>query len=189
MYSLSLLFVYFISIFLFLLFSPLLACLLSPCFPLLFLHFSSPLLSSLSLTYSFSSPLLSSPLLSSPFIRATGQKWRTHPCLIFFLQLYAARRTFCLATCQRFTSSTAGKAHTHTHTNTFTHTGPTSCHRVVLVSSSVHANSIFFHFSSWMSTFRIFLQDLQGCLETPERVGACFLQRVRKYEIKHGNFM
>lgn len=26
---------------------------------------------------------------------------------------------------------------------------------------------------------RIFLQDLEGCLETPESVGACFLKRVR----------
>ena len=26
---------------------------------------------------------------------------------------------------------------------------------------------------------RIFLQDLEGCLDTPERVGACFLERVR----------
>ncbi|XP_069575006.1 proto-oncogene DBL isoform X1 [Brachyistius frenatus] len=30
---------------------------------------------------------------------------------------------------------------------------------------------------------RIFLQDLQGCLETPERVGACFLQRKEKFQV------
>ncbi|KAK2828173.1 hypothetical protein Q5P01_019207 [Channa striata] len=30
---------------------------------------------------------------------------------------------------------------------------------------------------------RIFLQDLQSCLETPERVGACFLQRKEKFEV------
>ncbi|KAK2882099.1 proto-oncogene DBL isoform X1 [Channa argus] len=30
---------------------------------------------------------------------------------------------------------------------------------------------------------RIFLQDLQGCLETPERVGACFLQRKGKFQV------
>ncbi|XP_035864855.1 proto-oncogene DBL isoform X3 [Sander lucioperca] len=30
---------------------------------------------------------------------------------------------------------------------------------------------------------RIFLQDLQGCLETPERVGACFLQRKKKFQV------
>lgn len=29
---------------------------------------------------------------------------------------------------------------------------------------------------------RVFLQDLEGCLEAPEGVGACFLQRVRRYE-------
>lgn len=37
--------------------------------------------------------------------------------------------------------------------------------------------------------FRIFLQDLQGCLETPERVGACFLRRVRKHEDKCEDLM
>lgn len=31
--------------------------------------------------------------------------------------------------------------------------------------------------------YRTFLQDLEGCLETPERVGACFLQRVSKLVI------
>ncbi|KAK9536446.1 hypothetical protein VZT92_006222 [Zoarces viviparus] len=30
---------------------------------------------------------------------------------------------------------------------------------------------------------RIFLQDLQGCLETPERVGTCFLQRKEKFQV------
>ncbi|XP_029304337.1 proto-oncogene DBL isoform X2 [Cottoperca gobio] len=30
---------------------------------------------------------------------------------------------------------------------------------------------------------RIFLQDLQVCLETPERVGACFLQRKEKFQM------
>ncbi|XP_070838583.1 proto-oncogene DBL isoform X1 [Chaetodon trifascialis] len=30
---------------------------------------------------------------------------------------------------------------------------------------------------------RIFLQDLQGCLEMPERVGACFLQRKEKFQV------
>ncbi|XP_060941496.1 proto-oncogene DBL [Limanda limanda] len=30
---------------------------------------------------------------------------------------------------------------------------------------------------------RIFLQDLQCCLETPERVGACFLQRKVKFQV------
>ncbi|XP_054481320.1 proto-oncogene DBL [Anoplopoma fimbria] len=30
---------------------------------------------------------------------------------------------------------------------------------------------------------RIFLQDLQGCLETPERVGTCFLQRKAKFQV------
>ncbi|XP_044077833.1 proto-oncogene DBL isoform X2 [Siniperca chuatsi] len=30
---------------------------------------------------------------------------------------------------------------------------------------------------------RIFLQDLQGCLETPERVGSCFLQRKEKFQV------
>ncbi|XP_005806037.1 proto-oncogene DBL-like isoform X2 [Xiphophorus maculatus] len=30
---------------------------------------------------------------------------------------------------------------------------------------------------------RIFLHDLQGCLETPERVGACFLQRKDKFQV------
>ncbi|XP_034746132.1 proto-oncogene DBL isoform X2 [Etheostoma cragini] len=30
---------------------------------------------------------------------------------------------------------------------------------------------------------RIFLQDLQGCLETPERVGTCFLQRKKKFQV------
>uniref|UniRef100_A0A672FFQ6 MCF.2 cell line derived transforming sequence b n=1 Tax=Salarias fasciatus TaxID=181472 RepID=A0A672FFQ6_SALFA len=30
---------------------------------------------------------------------------------------------------------------------------------------------------------RIFLQDLQSCLETPERVGACFLQRKEKFQV------
>ncbi|XP_056297015.1 proto-oncogene DBL isoform X2 [Pseudoliparis swirei] len=30
---------------------------------------------------------------------------------------------------------------------------------------------------------RIFLQDLQGCLETPERVGTCFLQRKEKFKV------
>lgn len=90
---------------------------------------------------------LSSPLLSSPLTRATEQKWRTHPCLIFFPQLYAARRTFCSATCQRFTSSTAGKAHTQTEL--------TSCHRVVLASPFFHSNSIFFHFPLGLS-----IQDL-----------------------------
>ncbi|XP_041863870.1 proto-oncogene DBL isoform X2 [Melanotaenia boesemani] len=30
---------------------------------------------------------------------------------------------------------------------------------------------------------RIFLQDLQGCLESPERVGACFLQRKQKFQV------
>ncbi|XP_074467288.1 proto-oncogene DBL isoform X1 [Sebastes fasciatus] len=30
---------------------------------------------------------------------------------------------------------------------------------------------------------RIFLQDLQGCLEAPERVGACFLQRKEKFQV------
>ncbi|MEQ2175018.1 hypothetical protein GOODEAATRI_013829, partial [Goodea atripinnis] len=73
--------------------------------------------------------------------RVTGQKWRTPLCLIFFPRLSTAKKTFCSATCQRFTSSTAGNS---------------AC-----------------SFSHEL----IFLQDLQGCLETPERVGACFLQR------------
>ncbi|XP_037322635.1 proto-oncogene DBL isoform X1 [Pungitius pungitius] len=30
---------------------------------------------------------------------------------------------------------------------------------------------------------RIFLQDLQGCLETPERAGTCFLQRKVKFKV------
>ncbi|XP_061595511.1 proto-oncogene DBL isoform X1 [Cololabis saira] len=30
---------------------------------------------------------------------------------------------------------------------------------------------------------RIFLQDLQSCLEAPERVGACFLQRKEKFKV------
>ncbi|XP_058482600.1 proto-oncogene DBL isoform X2 [Solea solea] len=30
---------------------------------------------------------------------------------------------------------------------------------------------------------RMFLQDLQRCLETPERVGACFLQRKEKFQV------
>ncbi|XP_043996116.1 proto-oncogene DBL isoform X2 [Gambusia affinis] len=30
---------------------------------------------------------------------------------------------------------------------------------------------------------RIFLHDLQGCLETPERVGACFLHRKDKFQV------
>ncbi|XP_040006454.1 proto-oncogene DBL [Xiphias gladius] len=30
---------------------------------------------------------------------------------------------------------------------------------------------------------RIFLQDLQSCLETPEMVGACFLQRKEKFQV------
>ncbi|XP_037543250.1 proto-oncogene DBL [Nematolebias whitei] len=30
---------------------------------------------------------------------------------------------------------------------------------------------------------RIFLQDLQSCLETPERVGVCFLQRKEKFQV------
>ncbi|XP_076017440.1 proto-oncogene DBL [Genypterus blacodes] len=30
---------------------------------------------------------------------------------------------------------------------------------------------------------RIFLRDLQRCLETPERVGACFLQRKEKFQV------
>ncbi|KAM3868779.1 LOW QUALITY PROTEIN: proto-oncogene DBL [Diretmus argenteus] len=30
---------------------------------------------------------------------------------------------------------------------------------------------------------RIFLQDLQGCLETPERVGACFLKRKERFQV------
>uniref|UniRef100_G3QAX3 MCF.2 cell line derived transforming sequence b n=1 Tax=Gasterosteus aculeatus aculeatus TaxID=481459 RepID=G3QAX3_GASAC len=30
---------------------------------------------------------------------------------------------------------------------------------------------------------RIFLQDLQGCLETPERAGTCFLQRKVKFQV------
>ncbi|XP_055370562.1 proto-oncogene DBL isoform X2 [Betta splendens] len=30
---------------------------------------------------------------------------------------------------------------------------------------------------------RIFLQDLQGCLETPEMAGACFLQRKEKFKV------
>uniref|UniRef100_A0AAQ6IHY4 MCF.2 cell line derived transforming sequence b n=1 Tax=Anabas testudineus TaxID=64144 RepID=A0AAQ6IHY4_ANATE len=30
---------------------------------------------------------------------------------------------------------------------------------------------------------RIFLQDLQGCLETPEMVGACFLHRKEKFQV------
>ncbi|XP_019952588.1 proto-oncogene DBL isoform X1 [Paralichthys olivaceus] len=30
---------------------------------------------------------------------------------------------------------------------------------------------------------RIFLQDLQSCLEAPERVGACFLQRKEKFQV------
>ncbi|XP_056252692.1 proto-oncogene DBL isoform X1 [Seriola aureovittata] len=30
---------------------------------------------------------------------------------------------------------------------------------------------------------RIFLQDLQRCLETPERAGACFLQRKEKFQV------
>ncbi|XP_046876434.1 proto-oncogene DBL [Hypomesus transpacificus] len=30
---------------------------------------------------------------------------------------------------------------------------------------------------------RVFLQDLQGCLETPERVGACFLLRKEKFQV------
>ena len=32
----------------------------------------------------------------------------------------------------------------------------------------------------WYS--RVFLQDLEGCLEAPEGVGACFLERVRRYK-------
>uniref|UniRef100_A0A674NIC7 MCF.2 cell line derived transforming sequence n=1 Tax=Takifugu rubripes TaxID=31033 RepID=A0A674NIC7_TAKRU len=30
---------------------------------------------------------------------------------------------------------------------------------------------------------RVFLQDLQGCLETPEMVGSCFLQRKEKFQV------
>uniref|UniRef100_A0A6Q2YDR6 MCF.2 cell line derived transforming sequence a n=1 Tax=Esox lucius TaxID=8010 RepID=A0A6Q2YDR6_ESOLU len=30
---------------------------------------------------------------------------------------------------------------------------------------------------------RIFLQDLEGCLETPERVGACFLERKENFQV------
>ncbi|CAL8280172.1 unnamed protein product [Arctogadus glacialis] len=30
---------------------------------------------------------------------------------------------------------------------------------------------------------RVFLQDLQGCLETPERVGSCFLQQKEKFQV------
>uniref|UniRef100_A0A1A7Z3I6 MCF.2 cell line derived transforming sequence b n=1 Tax=Iconisemion striatum TaxID=60296 RepID=A0A1A7Z3I6_9TELE len=30
---------------------------------------------------------------------------------------------------------------------------------------------------------RVFLRDLQGCLETPESVGACFLQRKEKFQV------
>lgn len=36
-----------------------------------------------------------------------------------------------------------------------------------------------------VSPYRIFLQDLQSCLETPESVGACFLKRVREDVMKN----
>ena len=55
--------------------------------------------------------------------------------------------------------------HTHTHT------------RSLYLSSSSTVQGQFP--STWASPFRSFLQDLQGCLETPERVGSCFLQQVR----------
>lgn len=80
--------------------------------------------------------LLCLPPSSPPLIRDTEQKWRTHPCLISFPLLYAARRTYCLATCQRFTNSTAGKPRTHTRS---THKLSQSC-----------LQSNFLSFSSWI---------------------------------------
>lgn len=57
--------------------------------------------------------------------------------------------------------------HTHAHTRMCAHTCTQSS------KTSSHADHLF-------SLFRVFLQDLQRCLETPEKVGSCFLQRVRK---------
>lgn len=34
---------------------------------------------------------------------------------------------------------------------------------------------------------RVFLQDLESCLESPEAVGACFLERVRKFKTPYEN--
>eukprot|EP00064_Thunnus_orientalis_P015998 superscaffoldBa00003082_g16061 len=38
-------------------------------------------------------------------------------------------------------------------------------------------------FGNMPEIYQIFLQDLQSCLETPERVGACFLQRKGKFKV------
>ncbi|XP_031713062.1 proto-oncogene DBL isoform X2 [Anarrhichthys ocellatus] len=38
-------------------------------------------------------------------------------------------------------------------------------------------------FGNMPEIYQIFLQDLQGCLETPERVGTCFLQRKEKFQV------
>ncbi|KAM7398242.1 hypothetical protein PAMA_006238 [Pampus argenteus] len=39
------------------------------------------------------------------------------------------------------------------------------------------------HTLSSQAVMEVFLQDLQSCLETPERVGACFLQRKEKFQV------
>ncbi|TNN64265.1 Proto-oncogene DBL [Liparis tanakae] len=38
-------------------------------------------------------------------------------------------------------------------------------------------------FGNMPEIYQIFLQDLQSCLETPERVGTCFLQRKEKFKV------
>ncbi|TWW74516.1 Proto-oncogene DBL [Takifugu flavidus] len=38
-------------------------------------------------------------------------------------------------------------------------------------------------FGNMPEIYQVFLQDLQGCLETPEMVGSCFLQRKEKFQV------
>lgn len=58
-----------------------------------------------------------------------------------------------------------------------------TCRRVkvfVLIPLFCSCDLILALWPCWYS--RVFLQDLEGCLEAPEGVGACFLERVRRYK-------
>ena len=139
-------------------------------FPLFLSSFPSPLLSS----PLPSSPLLSSPLLSSPQgYRAEMEDPSMSNLLPSALRSQKDVLFGNMPEIYQFHSRHDTDTHKLTNTHMYTNSH-TSCHRLVLSVFSWESN-----FLPFSSPFRIFLQDLQSCLETPERVGSCFLQRVR----------
>lgn len=73
----------------------------------------------------------------------------------------------------QFHSRQSVPTNTHTFTNTHTH------RKLFVLVPPPLPLWMLVRIPFWNSLCRVFLQDLQGCLETPEMVGSCFLQRVR----------